>query len=116
MVLKRFYLKILLFIFLGNEEKANYMISSNDERRLSSKTHPNDDPDAVIDSFSQINEKNPIDESWQEDTATVRAERLQSNEVSDDVERQKRRNDALFLGKFFFFKKDQIFKTNFFLD
>jgi hypothetical protein len=82
----------------GNEEKANYMISSNDERRLSSKTDSkNDDLDAAIDSLSQNNGDNSNDEPWQGDTATARVARLQSNEVSEDVDRQKRRNDALFL-------------------
>ncbi len=79
------------------------MISSNDERQLSSNTDLNDDLDANIDSLSRNNGNDPSDETWNADTATARAARLQSNEVSEDVERQKRRNDALFLGNFFFF-------------
>jgi hypothetical protein len=81
----------------GSEEKFNYMISSNDERQLSSNTDLNDDLDANIDSLSRNNGNDPSDETWNADTATARAARLQSNEVSEDVERQKRRNDALFL-------------------
>ncbi len=69
---------------------------------LLSKTNLDEDADDVIDTFSQLNGKNAIDGSWLKDTATGRIERLQSNEVSDDIERKKRRNDALFLGKFSF--------------
>ena len=81
------------------------MISSNDERRLSSQTNSNDDLDAAIDSLSRNLANQPADEQWEKDTASARVERLQSDEVSNDVERQKRRNDALFLGTFFLLRQ-----------
>ena len=93
------------FFLLGSEEKFNYMISSNDEKQSSSETDPNDDLDASIDSLSQHNGNGPSGKAWNEDTAEARVERLQSNDVSEDVERQKRRNDALFLGNFSFFPR-----------
>jgi hypothetical protein len=70
---------------------------SHENPGLLSKTNLDEDADDVIDTFSQLNGKNAIDQSWLKDTATGRTERLQSNEVSDDIERKKRRNDALFL-------------------
>lgn len=81
----------------GNEERSNYMVSSNDERGLSSDTHTNDDLAEAIDRLSRINGNHPSDESWNADDAKARTARLQSSGISDDVERQKRRNDALFL-------------------
>jgi hypothetical protein len=70
---------------------------SHENPGLLSKTNLDEDTDGVIDTLSQLNEKNAIDDSWLKDTATGRIERLQSNDVSDDIERKKRRNDALFL-------------------
>jgi len=81
----------------GNKRKSNYLISIDDERQPLSETVFNDDTDAAIDSLSQWNEHQAVDRPWLKDTATARAARLQANDVEQDVERRKRRNDTLFL-------------------
>ena len=55
--------------------------------------------DAIIDSLFQHDGKNAVNKPWSVDTALSRAARLQSNAKPNDIERQKRRNDVLFLGK-----------------
>lgn len=69
---------------------------------MSSKTtyNNNDDEDAAaIDRLSQLNTHQNVEQPWLTDAASARAARLQANDVNDDAERSRRRNDALFLGK-----------------
>jgi hypothetical protein len=77
--------------------RGEELISTNDESESLSKTNSDDDTDANIDRLSQTNENQGNAESWPKDDATGRIARLQANDVSDDTERSKRRNDALFL-------------------
>ena len=80
------------------------MISSDDEAALSSRTtYTNNDDDAVdaaIRRLSSSKAYHNVEQPWLKDEASARAARLQTNEALEDVERSKRRNDALFLGKF----------------
>lgn len=76
------------------------MISPDDETESLSQTNDNDDTDAAIDRLSGINGNRVVDETWLTDGSSARAARLQADEALVDSERSKRRNDALFLGKF----------------
>lgn len=79
------------------------MISSDDEAALSSRTaytNNDDDADAAIDRLSKLKAYHNVEQPWLTDETSARAARLQANDALEDVERSKRRNDALFLGKF----------------
>jgi len=80
----------------ANLRELNYLDRNT---RKPIKTHINDEEiDAAIDRFSELNGNNIINEPWIVDTATGRAEWLQSQALLNDIERKKRRNDALFIG------------------
>lgn len=86
--------------FLGHKAKSNYMINSDDEAALSSRRIFNNDDDNADTVIDQLNAYHKVKQPWLTDETSARAERLQANEISDNVDRSKRRNDALFLGKY----------------
>jgi hypothetical protein len=79
------------------QRSLNYLISSDEETQQLNKKNLNDDTDAAIDRLSKLNEKDFINEQWIADRATARMAYLQADEASENIERRKRRNDALFL-------------------
>ena len=92
-------------MFLAHHGKSNYFINWDDDTQLSSKTTYNknnddDDAAAAIDRLSQLNTHQNDEQTWVADAGSARTARLQASDVVDDVEYSKRRNDALFLGKF----------------
>jgi hypothetical protein len=52
---------------------------------------------AFVDKTFPLNHQPFLEEPWVTDHATVRAERLQSNDVLNSIERKKQRNDTLFI-------------------
>lgn len=53
-----------------------------------------------INENSQIDNQPVVEEPWPTDQSYSRVERLQSSEELNSVERKRRRNDTLFIGKF----------------
>ncbi|CAF0829290.1 unnamed protein product [Rotaria sp. Silwood1] len=81
-----------------NENELDYLASLDRATRKPTKLKISDnDMGRAVDKLSQPNENRAFDEPWMIDSATSRVERLQSKTTSDDAERKKRRNDALFL-------------------
>jgi len=86
--------------FRSQQAKARHHLvvreRSYENQRQWSNT--NDDRDEVIDSLSQYHGNHANADQWIVDSANNgRAERLQSHDILDEIERRKRRNDALFL-------------------
>jgi len=71
--------------------------SYGNQRQLSNKNLNDDKDEAVIDRFAQLNEEDANHEPWIVDGGTARLARLQTNDASQDIDRKKRRNDALFI-------------------
>ncbi|CAF2420480.1 unnamed protein product [Rotaria sp. Silwood2] len=81
-----------------DKNELNYLKSLDRETRKPTKLIiSDDDMGGAVNKLSQTNENRAVDEPWIFDTATSRIERLQSKGTLDDIERKKRRNDALFL-------------------
>lgn len=81
-----------------NKNDLDYLMSLDRETRKPMKTKINDEMDAAIDILAERNRNNVVnDEPWNVDTAASRLERLQSNDILNDSEQRKRRNDTLFL-------------------
>jgi len=70
--------------------------------RLKQSDEQNDDSEipASIDKISQYNNEYLLEKPWNVNNPIERFERLQSNAELNSVERKKRRNDTLFVGKF----------------
>jgi hypothetical protein len=69
--------------------------SSLDES-IGTQLNANGDIETHIEKLSQLNDNHLIGDPWTSGVVVGRAERLQS----DSVDKRKRRNDTLFLGKF----------------
>ena len=68
-------------------------------RKPAKKKISDQETEAAIDRLTQLDKNQVLHEPWIVDTATGRAERLQSDTVVDSSDRKKRRNDTLFLSK-----------------
>jgi hypothetical protein len=76
-----------LFIDNWNEQDEN-------------KFYDDSEPYASIDKIAQNTNEPLLEEPWFVHSAHERVERLQSNAELNSIERKKRRNDILFIGKF----------------
>lgn len=89
------------FLFsTGNYREFDFLNSLDRHTRKPAKKKISDqETEAAIDRLTQLDKNQVVHEPWIVDTATERAERLQSDTVVDSSNQKTRRNDTLFLSK-----------------
>jgi len=94
--------KNIFICFIGNGRQFNHLSSADQETQKSARIYTNNnDINAALNELSQLNGNQDVSEPWIVDNAVGQTARLQANGISENIEKKQRRNDVLFLGKYF---------------